>query len=110
MNGSVDAQGYKAQMVLVPQRKGYGLCGMPSLLFVDAWLDRYGRKWDFLTANHQDKVVDTSRINTYLVPGFVPRNTSLRAASLPPCPGAQWECVQFVICIGVFALERADNR
>ena len=94
MHVTVRGQGYKAQMVLVPQRKGYGLCGMASQLFVDAWSDRYGRKWDFLTASHQDKVYDTSRINTYLVPGFYPRNTSLQAASLPSCPGALWKCLK----------------
>ena len=85
---ALGAQSFTAQMVLVPQRDGCGLCGtVPRLLFVDAWSDAYGRKSDFLNASSADILTSASRISLYLIPKGVFANSSTQAAPLPACLG-----------------------
>ena len=84
-----NGQSYKAQMVLVPQRGGFGLCGStPSLLSVDAWSDAYGSKADFLVASRNDIFNNGSRIEGYSIPNDTFTSTSSQAAPLPTCWGA----------------------
>ena len=78
---TIGTSSYKGQVVLVPQREGFGLCGtVPDSLFVDAWSEAYGRKADLLLPNHDDIFSNVSRINAYSM-------SVAQAAPLPICPG-----------------------
>lgn len=79
---AIGSNSYRGQVVLVPQREGFGLCGtVPSALFVDAWSEGDdGRKADFLAADHDDIFNNISRINAYSM-------STSQAAPLPACPG-----------------------
>lgn len=77
-NGRV--QSTKAEMVLVPQRERFGMCGaVPSQLHVAARSDVGTlQRLDFLAANEEDITTNANSIYTML---------TSHAAPLPSCPG-----------------------
>ena len=70
----------KAELVLVPQRERFGLCGaVPGLLFVSADVNAVNKS-NFLVPSQDDLIEDISRINIYSL-------ASAQEASLKTCPG-----------------------
>lgn len=88
MRQTIDGNPYKAQMVVVPQRERFGMCGpVANQLSVDAWSEEYGRKSDFLAPRSDDIINNESLINTYTLPLNIFNSTLSLAAPLPPCSG-----------------------
>ena len=74
---------FRARVVLAPQRKGFGLCGIvPSLLLVDAWSEEDNIS-SYLIPGSDDIFKNISLANIYGI-------SSAQAGPLDSCPGALW--------------------